>query len=95
LSYQAALSKARSLEAAARSVETLRKNNLVNTLEALKGDWTGARANEYIRKATAIDTDMQKLVKQINDAAESIRRIAENTRRAELRAITIGQNRTY
>ncbi len=95
IKYSDAIGKARMLKNAAASLEKIRKTKLIGSTQTLAGAWKGDRADEYLAKTVNLDNELKELVKQINDAANAIERIAVNIKEADLIAYEVAMNRVY
>lgn len=95
MNYQKTLRQADALENLAYRIEAISKQSMGDAVQRIGGSWHGDSGENYAAKG-------QKLVKitgqhgrELLQAAETLRRNANNTYRAELFIIELAERRTY
>ncbi len=90
LNYQKTLQQVNRLEEAASSI-----SKEIKELQAIRNRinaaWTGENASNYLRKILKIESDLSKLQKRVNNAADAVRKAAKETYDAEKAAVEIAQ----
>ena len=85
--------KAQELDNIANQLARLAGTNFQNTLTALNSDWKGDNATAYIANGYALIENMTDTVGKLRNAANSIRKIAQNIYNAEMEALRIAEER--
>ena len=94
MNYTNALKQAEKHKAAADSIQ---KDITASEQcrQTLASSWTGANAEAYNSKLAATEQKLAQLKKNLNDAAQTVKRIAERTYNTEMKTLEISRNRTY
>ena len=92
--YQAALQQADKLDEIANGLKQS-SNTISETMTALNSGWQGESASAYIIKGQSLKEKVFKTSKDLNDAADKIRKIAKNIHDAETAALEIATRRSY
>ena len=93
--YQNALRQAAKLEQLADQLRTVADRKFAGAMEAVQTSWSGENAESFLLKGTRLKEKTIKTSNELRSAASSVRRIAENTYRAEMRALELANRRTY
>lgn len=59
----------------------------------LSGCWTGTNANTYRAKMGDRENELSRIVSDLRNIARTIRSVAENTYRADMKAVELAQKR--
>ena len=95
MQYQNSMRCAEDLEKCAEIISKVSASDVNDIFENVKGAWKGEPANTCLRKITNVQGDIGTDGKNIERAAEIVKTIAENVRRAELEAYRIATGRSY
>lgn len=95
MDLQRSIRQAEELERIAGQLRAMAQNNLDNTLDAVAENWQSDNSNNFCRKGRTIQLNILNTVRNIEQAAGSIRTIAQNTYNAEKRAEEIARRRLY
>lgn len=93
LNYDAARRQAQRLEEIARTLTNVADNQLNGSFSQLQSSWKGDSATAYLNKGKVVQRDIKTTASNVQNAADSIRKIAKRTYEAELQAIRIAEIR--
>ena len=93
--FERAKQQAKKLEETAREMKRLGANSIDNTLVELRSSWSGENADAYILKGRTLQQQLAETAQELENIAESIRRVAQAIYEAEMRAREIVQQRSY
>ena len=93
--YQNAMQCARELDACANVIKGISTTDVSEMVSAMNGAWEGEAANICIRKTMGLQGDIRKDADDVARAAQVIRTIAENVRRAESMAVNLAHKRWF
>lgn len=95
LNYNRAVRQADSLEQLSRNLKSLANNDMSGSISEIAGSWTGENSNSYRGKYEQLKAKVLATAGKLENTATTIRRIAQNTYNAEMRALRIAQERAY
>ena len=95
MDFKAALRQADKIDNIASKLSRTANSDYQNTLQGISSAWKGDNANIYINKSSVLVGRMSNTASRLNEAADTIRRIAKNIYDAEMRAWEIAQRRDY
>lgn len=95
LDYHQAIRQANKLDELAAELEKVGGTQLQEVLERVRANWSGENADAFMSKTIVLSSQNTKNVKKLRDIASTIRKIAENTFDADMRALRISQERSY
>jgi|GluameStandDraft_1065615.scaffolds.fasta_scaffold32403_3 uncharacterized protein YukE len=90
---QTALAQARHLESIADSITHRVVKPMDGTAQTLQTAWKGASAAQFIRKETALSSQVSATAQQMREIAADIRAAARRIYNAEMEACRIAQTR--
>ncbi len=89
--YDRAMEKAGAVEAQASNLENSVVEEMGSVVVALRRDWEGESATEYIAKCNAMKGNIEQIASEMRSTASSIRTMAKNVYDAEMRALEIAR----
>lgn len=96
MNYKRALSQAAQLEEASEALRRTAVSAIADISRDLSGGgWQGENADAFLKKLSLLTERIQTSAKQLRDAAAALRRIAQNTYDAEMRALDLAVIRSY
>lgn len=95
MDFKNAMNQADKLEDAARDIEKTAKTDLAECMKRIGKSWKGESANAYRQKGQKVAEKLIAIAKKLHKTAETIREIAENTYRAEMKALELANKRKY
>lgn len=95
LDYRSAIGKAKELDNIANDLQRNAYNKYQEVIEDLNVAWDGDNRIGYVNKLEEMKREVRKSIDNLRKIANSIRNIAEITRRAELDAARIARERSY
>ena len=95
MDFQQAKKQADTLEQLASRLDRLANRDFAGTMQDVSNHWKGQNAQQYLNKASTLQSKMQTSAESLNKIAASIRSAAKRMRDAELRALQIAQQRKY
>ncbi len=87
--------QAEELEQIARHLDTLINSEYMSCFHGIAASWRGENADAFCKKGTAVGEHILRSATDLKNAAQTIRKIAENTYHAEKRILEIAQTRNY
>ncbi|MBQ4528376.1 MAG: WXG100 family type VII secretion target [Clostridia bacterium] len=90
--YSRAISQANRLDEIAQRVRNSSASQLENAMSELRAGWEGETAESYILKGMELSEKIEKVAKDLENAADTIRRIARRIRDAERAAAAIASS---
>ena len=93
--YQQSIQQAGRLEDIARKVDRLANNKMGETVDGQRAAWQSDSSPRFYNKIGQVQSDIRAHADNIRKVAKSIRTIAEEIKRAELRALEIARMRSY
>lgn len=90
---QTALAQARHLESIADAITHRVVKPMNSTAQTLQTAWKGASATQFIRKETALSSQVSATAQQMREIAADIRAAAKRIYNAEMEACRIAQTR--
>lgn len=94
VNLRSANSRASELDRTASRIKKAAEN-LQSELNGISANWQGAACSAYIDKGRTLIGKMNQEAKSLNRAAETIRRIAQRTYEAEIKALEAASQRNY
>lgn len=95
LDYQNAIRQADKLEKLADELNKVGGKDYERELDQIRMSWNGENADKFLHASSVILSRNSKNVKKMRDIASVIRKTAENTMQAELKALEIAKKREY
>ncbi len=95
LDYHLAIRQADKLDDLASELERVGGTQLNEALGRVRSNWTGENADAFMAKTSVLLSQNSKNVTKIRSIASTIRTIAMNTYKADMRALRIAQERGY
>ena len=95
INYNDAIRKADELEEIADNLSRIANQNMEEALRTVSNSWGGENSQIYVSKGNTLKNKIETNANQLRKTARAIRTIAANTKRAELRAWEIANDRTY
>ncbi len=95
MDYNNANRQANSLDQIARELKNIANRNMQDCISDLSHNWTGSNANAYTAKCRQLKENVRRSADRLESTADTIRRIAQNTYRAEMTALEIARSRDY
>lgn len=89
--YNKAIQKADELDAAAKTLENDGLNEIGSIMIAIKRDWEGQNADDYLVKCNKEKENIRKVVEDMKKTASTIRSMAKTVYDAEMRALAIAR----
>lgn len=93
--YNRAIAQAQKLDDIAQKLYNLAQNDFVNSMDVLMRGWEGEASNMYIDKGNILCDKIRKTSKDLNNTANSIRKIAKKIYDSEMLALEIAKQRNY
>ena len=84
--FAQAKQQAQKLEAIAQEMRSAANKNFDQAIAELQNGWKGESANEYIRKAQSVKSDVLTTARDLEAVAASIRKVAQKIYNAEMEA---------
>ncbi len=94
MNYEKAIRQANSLEKTANEIKKY-VSEIEQISSSIRHDWTGANAEQYLRKLEVVKNNSNTIVSSLSTTAETIKRIAKRTYDAEMEAVNLAKTRTY
>ena len=94
MDFNKANKQAEELSEIANALDNLAQKDMLNCFNSIGNNWKGENADAYIKKGNIVKGNIEKVAKDLKKAAETIRKIAKNTKDAEMAALEIANNRT-
>lgn len=91
--FQQAKKRAAELEEIAEDMRRLAKSDLENTMGNLSAAWKGDSSRQYLTKAARLQEEITATSRDLNNIADTIRRIAAIIYDAEMKALQIATQR--
>lgn len=95
MDFAQAKKQADALDNLAARLKRLSENEFAGTMQDVSNHWKGQNAQQYLNKASRLQSKMTASAKSLNSIAGNIRTAAKRMRDAELRALQIAQQRKY
>ena len=93
MDFAKARADADKIDQIASTLKTLSREKLENSMNNLAAAWTGTNSRLFLKKEGQLQTEMDQTVRNLNDIADDIRRIAQRVYEAEMRAYEIAMRR--
>lgn len=93
--YNNAIRKADELDEIAENLSRIANERMDDALRKVSDSWGGQNSRVYISKGNTVQSQISTTAHQLRNTAKAIRTVAGNTKRAELRAWELANNRTY
>lgn len=95
MDFNNANTQADNLDAVAKDIDNMIKNEFDPCMTDIGKNWTGDNAEAYIAKGYKLKSQIEKSAANLRKTANTIRNIARNTYNAEKAAYELAQARTY
>lgn len=95
IDFANAVRQADELDRVAQDLSTLVDRQFHPCLQGISASWRGENATAFCRKGNAIGQNIARSVSDLRNAAETIRKIAQNIYNAEKTNYEIAQMRSY
>lgn len=95
MNFQRAKSQADKLERIARDLSRVADNDMSGCMRDVSANWKGENAKIYVNKGYAVAENIRSIASGLNQAAATVRTIAQNTYNAERRALELAKKRKY
>ena len=93
LDYQRAKKQAAEIAEVSENLKSLAGSDLEGCLTQIAGAWQGENAQAYLKKGRQLEEKIQKLAGKIKDTSVTVNKMAEDTYKAEMRALTLAKQR--
>ena len=87
--YGRAMEQARSLDEIASQIRNSTARNIENTMNELGAGWKGEAAESYVHKGMELSEKVEKVARDLENAADTIRSIARRIENAERAVVSI------
>ena len=91
MNYRQSIAQANKLSDAAEELRRLAETDLGNSLENIRGAWTGGNANLFIQKGDTLKGQLNKTAQSMENTASTIREIAKRIHDAEMMNLNLIQ----
>lgn len=81
--YGKAISQANRLDGVASDMKRLANNSMSGSLRDVNAAWTGENATAYIQKGNILREQIDETAAELQQIAESIKKVAERMKQAE------------
>lgn len=95
LNYQKTLQQASELERLANQIDTIVSSEIDEVMKNISDAWKGDSGSTYCTKGNRLNVVIKQHSRDLRNAANILKRTAENTYRAELLSIEIAEKRRY
>ena len=95
MNFRKACVQAEKLEEMAETLRRLARDRFGDTLECMDAAWEGESAGLYIQKGRGLQNGICQDAEELDRIAQTIRTIAENTYRAEMRNLELARRREF
>lgn len=95
MDLRAARNQAKKIEEIANGLSRISKSEYSNILRQIKNAWKGENGQDFVIRSSGLSGRMDTTVRELKQAADTIRRMAQNTYNAEMRAWEIAHRRDY
>lgn len=93
--YIAARRQANELDNIARKLRSIANSYLPQTNDKLNGNWNGTASEAFLSKQNRRLGQIEAQANSLQQAADTIRRIAKRTYDTEMKALEMSKTRTY
>lgn len=93
--YAAACRQARELENISRKIKHNAESYISGMIRSLDSHWNGDASKAFIEKEKRLAEKMLNEALSLQQVADTIRRIAQRTYEAEMRALELSRKRSY
>ena len=95
MNYKQAVQQADRLQDQAEQLRRIADNRMGDLMQRVNANWRGESADAYLAKCTAMQEKVDRTARSLTNTANALRRAAQRTYNAELRALEIARQRTY
>lgn len=95
MDFRQAKAQADRIDALANRMYKISDQEYESTLRTINGSWNGENAEAFVAKGIQLQVKIRQSAADLRKAAQTIRRIAQNTYEAEMRAYNIARQRSY
>lgn len=95
MDFQKAKNQASKLEKIARDMNRIANNEIPSCMRTVSSNWKGDHAREYVNKGGRVEENLRSIAGSLNQTANTIRIIAQNTYNAEKAALDLAKKRKY
>ncbi|MBO6142552.1 MAG: WXG100 family type VII secretion target [Lachnospira sp.] len=95
MNYKKAVARADEIEELADRLSNISETKLEGLLGELSSAWRGDSADIFIQKGQNLSEQITESAKKLYKTAETVRKIAQNNRQADMQALEIATRRTY
>ncbi|MCI8785327.1 MAG: hypothetical protein HFI84_01560 [Eubacterium sp.] len=95
MDFQKAKTQANKLEKIARDINRIANNEIPSCMRTVSSNWKGDNARAYVNKGQRAEENLSSIAGSLNQTANTIRIIAQNTYNAEKEALDLAKKRTY
>lgn len=93
MDFQKALAEADKVDSSASSISSMVKGKYESSIQTLSTNWKGAGAEKYLKKCTALQTNLNGVASNMKRVASTIRTQARIIYDAEMEALRIARER--
>ncbi len=93
MNFVKARADADKIDRIAAMMRKLSREKMENSMNNLAAAWTGTNSRLFLKKEGQLQTDIDQTVRNLNDIADDIRKIAQRVYDAEMRAYEIAIRR--
>ena len=95
MDFQKAKNQADKLERIAKDLNNVANNDMSGCMRDVSANWKGENAKVYVNKGYVVAENLRSAAAGLNQAAATVRTIAQNTYNAEKRALELAKQRKY
>lgn len=95
LNYHRAIQQADNLQEQAEQLRRIADNRMSDMMQRMNVNWRGESADAYMAKCIAMQEKVNRTARSLMNTASSLRRAAQRTYNAEMRALEIARRRSY